>query len=389
MKNKLTTIASSLLLTLNSTAQSGYQYENYFSYFANTPASELLNQRNNTIDYNNIFYTEEKKAKDKRIELKLSGTSVKSTNKKGKIKYSSDTKFNSKGRVIEFNDSRGGQTIRYNSDTIITENITFSKKQYSKITYHQENTTTTTRETNKDNKLIKENIITKNEKGQTISNFSRFGKKLEFSTEFKIFYNSEGKIEKRQHFKNGILEHEWTYDCSDQGKLMKKENVYESSTCKWVEEKNDGSYISYSRELSNGNSYLSKYEFNKDSVPLSVKVYLQDTILISHSEKIGTTEIVKHYNTKGKLINLNTIITNSEGQRIFCQKTRFGLIKHTSIMTYEYDENGKMTLSTNSYNRNIIHSKAYKYDENGMINAYSSSKNGEIISTTEILYTYN
>ena len=82
MKNKLTTIASSLLLTLNSTAQSGYQYENYFSYFANTPASELLNQRNNTIDYNNIFYTEEKKAKDKRIELKLSGTSVKSTNKK-------------------------------------------------------------------------------------------------------------------------------------------------------------------------------------------------------------------------------------------------------------------------------------------------------------------
>lgn len=387
MKNNLSLLFSSLFLLTNLSAQSGYQYESYFSSFTLTP--ELLHRQTTNIDYNHIFYSEEKKEKDKRIELKLSETIIKSKNKKGEIKYSSNTKYNAKGRVIEFNDTRGGQTIRYDSDTILTENITFNKKNYSKKTVNRENNTITTRETNKDNKLIKETIVIKNEKGQVISTLSRFGKKMEFTSESKLFYNSEGKIEKRQHFKNGILEHEWTYDCSEEGKLAKKENVYESSTCKWVEEKNDGSYTSYSRDLSNGNSYLSKYGFSKDSVTLSVKVFLQDTILVSHAEKIGSTEIVKHYNIKGKLTSLNTIILNNEGQRVFIQKTRFGLIKHTSIMTYEYDKNGKMILSTNCYNRNIIHSKTYEYDENGMLKFYSSSKNGEITSTTEFSHTFN
>ncbi|GEM_PF-4994026 len=306
-----------------------------------------------------------------------------------KINYSSNTKYNSKGRVIESNYPNGGQKINYNSDTIVTENIIFHHKKYSKTEYLIDNQTFITRETNNENKIIKECITKKNENGKPISSYTRFGKKMEFSTEVKLFYNSDGKIEKRQHFKNDILVQEWNYDCSKEGKLVKKENVFASSTCIWQDQKNDGSYTTYLREIKNGKSYLSKYEYSKDSVPLSVKIYLQDTILLTSSEKFGATEIVKHYNIKGKLIKLNTIISNNEGKQIFKQLTTFGITKHTSIWIYEYNSFGHMTKTTSLYNRNILNSKSYEYDEKGMLRTYTSTKNGELISTTEFEYIYN
>jgi hypothetical protein len=279
--------------------------------------------------------------------------------------------------------------MTYISDTIPSEFIEISKKKYSKLNYIYENQLHIVRESNKKNEVVGESTTRYNENKKPISQFKRSGKKMENTSEYKSFYNTNGKLEKNQHFTNGILISEWKYDCGEEGKKVKENEIVQSSSCTWKDERNDGSYTKYYRNIYNGIQYLTKTEFTKDSVAYSINIFLNDTILMSSSVKNGTSEIVKHYNKKGKIMKLNTIISNNEGKQIQFQSTKFGIQKMTSIKTYEYNDNGQMTKSTNCYNERNFTTTIYEYDEKEMLKKYTISKKGKIISTKEIIYTYN
>ena len=355
MKNSLITSIIFLFLGFNFHAQYEYYGPYIYNYAWNINTTDENGYNYNYLNFNGPEYkatVESKKKTQERVDIKLIETKTTTKNSKGKIISEGYQKFNSKGLIVEYK---------------------------TKLSSHQ---------LNHKGVLTKESITTYNEKGKETSVIRKFGKKQKNFYEYKSFYNEEGKLIKSQNFHKNKLIQEWTYDCSDEGKIIKNDDVQQNSVCKWKEEKNDGSYINYARNIYEKRTYLTKSEYNKDSILISYQSFLNDTIPNYSFEKIGNTEIVKFYNSKGKLKHFNTTILNEAKKIVVYESVKTGLFKHFTLKKNEYDANNLLIASTSTTGKKAKYSYKYTYDNKGKISTYKKYKKGKLISTSEHINIY-
>jgi len=132
-----------------------------------------------------------------------------------------------------------------------------------------------------------------------------------------------------QYFVNGVLKRKWSYSCDDKGEVQQK-NVKEVSSCSYNARNNDGSYIEYTRTITDGKVYLNENTFSKDSALLDSKRYYKEKILVYHYWIDGNTSTSENFNTKGKRTYKYSNTTDGNGNRIAWKsytkkdKVRFG-----------------------------------------------------------------
>jgi len=391
MKNSLITSIIFLYLGFNLHAQYEYYGPYNYNYTWNINFTDESGSNYNYLNFSNPEYktpVENKKKTQERVDLKLIETKTTSKNSKGKIISEGYQKFNSKGLITDYKTKLSSHQLNYKDDTLLLEHHQSYKGKKSTTLFLYEKQSFIVRKTNHKGVFTKEAITTYNEKGKETSVIRKFGKKQKDFYEYKSFYNEEGKLIKSQNFHNNKLKQEWTYDCSDEGKIIKKDDVQQNSVCKWKEEKNDGSYINYARKIYEKKTYLTKSEYNKDSVLISYKSFLNDTIPNYSFEKIGNTEIVKFYNHKGKLKHFNTTILNEAKKTVIYEAVKTGLIKKFTLKKNEYDVNNLLIASTTSTGKKEAYSYVYTYDQKGKLTTFKKYKKGKLISTTEHIHIY-
>ncbi len=391
MKNSLITSIIFLYLGFNLHAQYEYYGPYNYNYAWNINFTDESGSNYNYLNFSNPEYktpVENKKKTQERVDLKLIETKTTSKNSKGKTISEGYQKFNSKGLIIDYKTKLSSHQLNYKDDTLLMDHNQSYKGKKSNTLFLYEKQSFIVRKTNHKGVLTKESITTYNEKGKETSVIRKFGKKQKNFYEYKSFYNEEGKLIKSQNFHKNKLKQEWTYDCSDEGKIIKNDDVQQNSVCKWKEEKNDGSYINYARNIYEKRTYLTKSEYNKDSILISYQSFLNDTIPNYSFEKIGNTEIVKFYNSKGKLKHFNTTILNEAKKIVVYESVKTGLFKHFTLKKNEYDANNLLIASTSTTGKKAKYSYKYTYDSKGKISTYKKYKKGKLISISEHINIY-
>ena len=123
------------------------------------------------------------------------------------------------------------------------------------------------------------------------------------------------KPTRSRYFVNGVLKRNWTYSCDDKGEVQQK-NVKEVSSCSYDAKNNDGSYIQYTRTITDGKVYLNENTFSKDSVLLDSKRYYNEKTLVYHYWIDGNTSTSENFNDNGKRIYKYSNTTDGNGNRI-------------------------------------------------------------------------
>jgi hypothetical protein len=405
-----------LAIVFNTTAKCQFEYNGIF-YFTQSENSEpdapLEHKGINTEFLEQNYPLESPQITKDRKELSISSSSSIKKNSKGKVMSESHQIFNKNGYLTEYQTPRLSYHFNYQNDTLIMEIQQASKKSSSKTVFTYSINKTIVRKQNNKGETIKLITTQKNEKGQVTSKKTEYGKKQTKSFEYKSFYNQEGKLEKSQSFEDDKLVREWTYNCDDKGKIVKKDdNVKEQSSCKWKEERNDGSYINYYRTIYESGTKLIVSEFSKDSVMISNEEFLDDLILIRSMKRIGDTKIDKNFSEKGKLKSTSVVVVNDQNHLIFSERIYYRL--HTHIVTNrnsytsngilsssEQFSNGKMQWKKN-YEHNVqnqitkmnfiakknTYSKEYTYDLKDQLASILRERNGKCTSKIEIQNTY-
>ena len=345
MKTSLTLTISIILITINAFAQINIPIPTgiYFD--------QIIGE--SYFETNTIF--------NYRIKNKIKTEEITSTNRKRKSSNRT-IKYNTFGRLIYSKSKNIEINNTYLNDTLPIQTIWKGKNrtyETNKIYDEKYNLLSEIQKTN--DKITSKCLFTYNSNNTITNRLHLFGNKLKHSSEMKYFYNQENKINKTQFFRDGKLKTEWNYDCNSQGEI--KKDVDSKNICKWTEELENGDYTTYTRTNFENKSYLTKNQFNKDSVLFKVENFINDSTLIYSEELNKDSKIVRRFSKKGK-IKGEKISIYLDGKLLF--KSRFSL---------------------------FIFSKKYTNDEFFYDNQKNKVKeirrvNGNIISTTVIKYTF-
>ena len=288
---------------------------------------------------------ESKKSTDRRKDLNLIQSEYIHKNKKGKITGTSIASYNKEGQLISSINEKEKTLITYLNDTIVKE-VKVIIKDTTRYTYNYENNRLTNSKRFRNNKLLSEIIITYNSKGKVTNRLYKYSKNFLKTTETKNFYNADGKIEKTQNFINNKLKREYLFECKPEGEMKKIKKVEQTTSCKWTEERNDGSYVTYYRNIHEKDEILWKTTFSKDSVLISQFTYLNDTIKLSSSEYFKNYHLENGFKKNGE-INSSCIILYLDNNLV--KETRFmsfGLCNHSYSYVNEYDQKENLVKTT-------------------------------------------
>lgn len=211
--------------------------------------------------------------------------------------------YNEKGYLIkEFNERMS--TERFYNDTILTKVVRKSKKEEIITEYAYDDQNRMTGISTLKNKILvsKYNFEYSSGNNLSLAEHIILGKKPKSYRLVHTFDDSKTNKIKSAYFINNQLEKTWVFNCDDKGRLQnQKTHVEEDQVCKYVEERNDGSFIKFQRILENGKPYLEETLFSKDSVMLSHSRYLNDTTLIMKSTYSHNKNTYMNFSKKGKL----------------------------------------------------------------------------------------
>ena len=143
-------------------------------------------------------------------------------------------------------------------------------------------------------------------------NYGRKTKVFKYVTEYDDLLK---KPTRSQYFINGKLKRNWTYSCDDKGEVLPK-NVTEISSCSYNARNNDGSYIEYTRTITDGKVYLNENTYTKDSILTDSKRYYNEKILVYHYSIDGKTSTSENFNLRGKRTYKYSNTTDEHGNRI-------------------------------------------------------------------------
>lgn len=302
---------------------------------------------------------EDKEVVQKREEIKLKQTNFTYKNKKNKVEGEGYFVYNEKGRIAEVKNKKSNKYLVYENDSLLTNYVEVSKKSES-LNYSYQKGHFTGFQKYKNGKLISELIITYNEKGKITSRLTKKGKNLKKSSEQKTFYYPDGKIQKSQTFINGKLKREYVYECKPEGEIVNVKKVDNTSVCTWKDERNDGSYINYTRYTEEKETYLWKGTFDKDSNLIMSERFLDDTVKVYSFEKTKNSETTSNYNKKGVLTYYTKSVFN-DAHLLIERENRYGKKSKLYKSVNEYDEKNMLVKTTNYQADKIISNVEYKH----------------------------
>jgi hypothetical protein len=359
--------------TVNAQYDNSYRYR-YSSY------SPYLQDENGEHFWLNLEYApgsqENKKTIEKRLSNKLKSISKTNHNKKGEKSFKTTHFYNELGRLIKIEtyshkkEKSAFTTINYLNDSIIssveTLNYKGEKAQYAYTYLELNNKFLLTSAINTKKGEVKEKlIITRNESGKITSRKQFYGKNLKKSSETKNEYNDSGDLIKTSYFHNGKLKSVYNYDCNPEGKKEVDKKVNVSDVCKWTEERNDGSYIIYSRSTSKNANYLNVWMFNKDSMLISNKKFLNDSILVSSIANYDNYHVNNSYTKKQKFKSTYTTLYDDEHNLL---EQKYGgytfMHKYSHYVINEY-KNNQLIKTRSMGNGDKVSEWTYQYNDKG------------------------
>ena len=276
------------------------------------------------------------------LRKKLEVKSIKTiTHPKNKKTSTAEYTYNKMGKNTSFTNKRFSFEKQYIADTLEAYVRTKSRGKIfeAKSTYSDH--LLTTREIYKNGKLTSRYKIDYNPNQKVIqSSLVRKSKKFEIQN----LYNDENKLIKTIYLINGKIKKQWIYECKPEGEVVASKSEALSSFCNYKEESADGSYTTFTRTLKEGKPYLNKQVFNKDSILVSSKTFLNDTILIWERSKVANVETTISYKKSGK-INYKQIV-NFDNLGNVTSREFLNRNKSTSYSKREFKFNTNGTVSS-------------------------------------------
>jgi len=257
---------------------------------------------------------------------------ITTTTQHKKSKSVNNATYNSQGLIVKR--SMNGKKFWYNieadyiHDTLLANAKIERKKTTAKIEVRYNDGNLTNYNLWQNGKLYLSHQLNYTDDNKLASHVYLLKKKSALLTNS---YDNSELIDTKYFEKNKLIKH-WTYTCDDAGEQVIKANAKEStSTCKYKEESNDGTFIVYNRDIKNGEVTLSKSYFAADSLFLKRETFKDDSILISTFIKDGNTNVHTTFR-KGKKQYKSTWVYN-ENQQILSQKS-YNFKKKTRVIPY-------------------------------------------------------
>lgn len=253
--------------------------------------------------------------------------------KSGKERFSSERTFDSNGRLIRKKSKNNTVDFKF-TDTLLTEIIRSTGKHHfnTRILYDAQ-------------ARIVKIVVFEDDKLAKETNYTYFTDQKTSLVEKKIYgrktrtYRLETDFDpllktatESRYTINGKLIKHWTYSCDQKGKLEQKK-VEEVTQCQYYSSNNDGSYISYTRTIRDGNDVLNESHFSKDSVLVEYNIFLHDSILISRYRNFNNTIVSEGFNKDGKRFYKSVIEKDDRGNTL---KNSFYGKKDKSPFVYAY-----------------------------------------------------
>ena len=369
--------------TVNAQFDDSYRYR-YSSY------SPYLRDENGEHFWLKLEYApgsqENKKTIERRLLNKFKSISKTYRNKKGEKSYTETHFYNELGRLIKIEtyshkkEKYAFKTVKYLNDSIISNVETINYKgekdtyDYSYIEHDGKFLLTAAKVTKKGE--VKEKLIIQhNEFGKITSRKQFYGNNLKKTRETINEYNSSGEILKTSYYYKEKLESVYNYDCNPEGKKEVDKNIKVSDICKWTEESNDGSYIVYSRSTSEKKNFLNVWMFSKDSLLISKKTFLNDSILVSSITNYDNYQVHNTYTKKQKFHSTYTTLYDDDHNLL---EKKYGgytfMNKYSYYIINEY-KNNQLVQTKSMRNGEKVRERIYEYNDKGL-KVSSSLKKG-------------
>jgi hypothetical protein len=298
--------------------------------------------------------------RDKKIK-EITSTII-GTRKGTKNQYSTTT-FNKFGFVTRKASEKLTQIYYYKNDTLLTKIDEVFKGDSSSliIDYEGKIPVCFTKNVKGEKIEVKKLIYT----NQLLVSEQIFLKKFNKPyNELKHFYDSiTGKRIRTEYYKKDKLFKVWSYECSQEGKVVSNK-VENNSYCKWNEPLANGGYLICSRVINNKKEQLNKMYFTKDSTWYKTERFQNDSILIGKSLKIGNIIENRNFTLKGKPTSSYVSISDTNDME------RISI--HTFFRTF-----GR-----------TLYQRDFEYNNVGLVKRSSFSYNGKVESNTEYTITY-
>jgi len=349
----------------------------------------IRDENDNFLWFNVEFYPgsqENQKTIQRRLKDKLKTFSSINYDKKGNKESTRTFSYNELGRLTKImtyshkKEKSAYTLIDYLNDSIVKRVKGSSCNGFKRIydytyTYASINgkNLLTSAIVTKKGKEQRKLVISYNEAGKVVSRKSFYGHNLKKIGETKSEYNETGDLIKTTHFYNNKIKSVYNYDCNAAGKKVEDKKVRVSDVCKWTEERNDGSFIMYSRSTSNKKNYLKVFEYSKDSTLVARQSFLNDSILVASYAKYDNTETKNYFTEKQKLRFSTTSIYNDEHQILEHTYVRTKGDKDMNKTIYEY-KNGNLTKCFFIYNNHKTWELNYEYNDKGLKTSCSYKK---------------
>ena len=306
----------------------------------------------------------------KDIQFRKSNKIKKTTISNPKSKEDRAFTYNENGRLKGFEQFRKGKriksiTIDYINDSLFSKVKDVDKKGNS-IEYiytYTDNNHINTCEIliNNDLKLKRELTYVGNNKiAKDHKIFYNRKKEKHVITENEYYEN--GDLKKTTHIKNGKIIRVYEYECKPEGEEVKPTKT-NSDVCIWEDERNDGSYTRYVRTQNKKSVYLNVFTFNKDSVLVDYKSFVNEDRKVSHTI-YGKHHTTYQYFRKNKL-NYSTTTTFGENKRVetIVQTYPNTLFSGKPVVShYNYTADGLVSSITKNRHRKNQTSVTFNYE---------------------------
>ena len=312
----------------------------------------------NSLMYKYDFYDESILTLKLRKQLKIKSITTTSSYKKSEKKYSTSLFYNKMGRNTSHTTKNWSCQKEYINDTLESYVLTKSKKNIFELKSTYSIGYLSTRDIFKNGKKTSSFGLTYNENKKIVqSKLTR--KKTIF--EIQNNYNEFNKLIKTVYLINGKIKKQWIYECKPEGQIVASKTEELSSFCTYKEESADGSYATFTRTLRHGKPYLNKLVFSKDSILISSKTFLNDTILQWERTKIDNIETTINYKKSGKFTYKQILTYNQDGNvlcREFINKRRGPSL---SKRVFELNANGTTNIETVYHRGKLQKTVNYEY----------------------------
>src|SRR5574343_326617 len=317
-------------------------------------SAQLFDFSNAQYTMNRTFYSNGNLEKEHVKSVKCSVV-----DKKGEENHAYELTFNSKGKILTRQTDKASTRYEYLNDTLIKRIETINKKEVKVVerSYNDKNKLTFVQQTT-NGKLVYQELYNYNDEGFIVkSQIIDLKKKKTY--EMRYVYFEHNKLKYQEFLINGKVKKTWTYECKEEGVRTDDKKSALESMCRYEEQSNDGSYILFFRKIKEGKDVLVKNYFSKDSIMYLSETFENDSI-ITNKTTFSKYEIHNiHYSKHNKVIYETIQKFNDKKQTLENAYLPKGKLR--SKTTLNYNENGTISLYSNSNRKRVYSTTNYSY----------------------------